>query len=24
VCRKAGRSATTLPWSRRFMYEKAL
>jgi cyclopropane-fatty-acyl-phospholipid synthase len=24
VCRRAGRSATTLPWSRRFMYEKAL
>ncbi|WP_322050967.1 cyclopropane-fatty-acyl-phospholipid synthase family protein [Paraburkholderia bannensis] len=22
VCRKAGRSATTLPWSRRYMYEK--
>ncbi len=24
VCRKAGRSATTLPWSRRYMYEKPL
>ena len=24
VCRKAGRSATTLPWSRRYMYEHAL
>ncbi|SAL11365.1 SAM-dependent methyltransferase [Caballeronia humi] len=24
VCRKAGRSAQTLPWSRRYMYEKAL
>ncbi|SAL67018.1 cyclopropane-fatty-acyl-phospholipid synthase [Caballeronia arvi] len=24
VCRKAGRSATTLPWSRRYLYEKAL
>jgi cyclopropane-fatty-acyl-phospholipid synthase len=24
VCRKAGRSATTLPWSRGYMYEKAL
>jgi cyclopropane-fatty-acyl-phospholipid synthase len=24
VCRKAGRSATTLPWSRRYMYEKLL
>jgi cyclopropane-fatty-acyl-phospholipid synthase len=23
VCRKAGRSATTLPWSRRYMYERA-
>lgn len=24
VCRKAGRSAKTLPWSRRYMYEHAL
>ncbi|WP_028231437.1 SAM-dependent methyltransferase [Paraburkholderia mimosarum] len=24
VCRKAGRSAKTLPWSRRYMYEKPL
>ncbi|MGS1035228.1 class I SAM-dependent methyltransferase [Burkholderia glumae] len=24
VCRKAGRSATTLPWSRRYMYENPL
>ena len=24
VCRKAGRSATTLPWSRRYMYERPL
>ncbi|WP_322030721.1 cyclopropane-fatty-acyl-phospholipid synthase family protein [Paraburkholderia sp. J76] len=24
VCRKAGRSAATLPWSRRYMYEKPL
>ena len=24
VCRKAGRSASTLPWSRRYMYEKPL
>ncbi|HKT91182.1 MAG TPA: SAM-dependent methyltransferase, partial [Paraburkholderia sp.] len=24
VCRKAGRSATTLPWSRLYMYEKPL
>jgi cyclopropane-fatty-acyl-phospholipid synthase len=24
VCRKSGRSATTLPWSRRYIYEKAL
>ncbi|MEX3999245.1 class I SAM-dependent methyltransferase [Paraburkholderia sp. EG285A] len=24
VCRKAGRSSTTLPWSRRYMYEKPL
>lgn len=24
VCRKAGRSATTLPWSRRYMYDKPL
>ncbi|WP_206997496.1 SAM-dependent methyltransferase [Trinickia mobilis] len=24
VCRKAGRSAQTLPWSRRYMYEKPL
>jgi cyclopropane-fatty-acyl-phospholipid synthase len=24
VCRKAGRSATTLPWSRRHMYDKPL
>ncbi|SAL51603.1 cyclopropane-fatty-acyl-phospholipid synthase [Caballeronia cordobensis] len=24
ICRKAGRSARTLPWSRRYMYEKAL
>jgi len=24
VCRKAGRSANTLPWSRRYMYEKPL
>jgi cyclopropane-fatty-acyl-phospholipid synthase len=24
VCRRAGRSAKTLPWSRRYMYEKAL
>ncbi|MEK6296678.1 MAG: cyclopropane-fatty-acyl-phospholipid synthase family protein [Paraburkholderia tropica] len=24
VCRKAGRSATTLPWSRRYLYEKPL
>jgi cyclopropane-fatty-acyl-phospholipid synthase len=24
ICRKAGRSATTLPWSRRYIYEKAL
>lgn len=23
VCRKAGRSATTLPWSRRYMYDKS-
>ncbi|BAN24024.1 SAM-dependent methyltransferase [Caballeronia insecticola] len=23
ICRKAGRSATTLPWSRRYIYEKA-
>jgi cyclopropane-fatty-acyl-phospholipid synthase len=24
ICRKAGRSAKTLPWSRRYIYEKAL
>jgi len=24
VCRKAGRSAKTLPWSRRYMYEHTL
>lgn len=24
VCRKAGRSAKTLPWSRRYMYDKTL
>lgn len=24
VCRKAGRSAKTLPWSRRYMYENPL
>ncbi len=24
VCRKAGRSAKTLPWSRRYIYDKAL
>ncbi|RQH04193.1 SAM-dependent methyltransferase [Paraburkholderia dinghuensis] len=24
VCRKAGRSAATLPWSRRYMYERTL
>ncbi|MDE1183135.1 cyclopropane-fatty-acyl-phospholipid synthase family protein [Paraburkholderia sp.] len=24
VCRKAGRSATTLPWSRRYIYDKPL